>query len=189
MPSPTTKGPSACLWTCSSGIWCVWALVNASVRNMKANPPTNPATAVSPASSRPSGKRSTNASASSMPAAKAAESDLPPAPNSPPSNARRLAAAKPAPASAARRIALTSTHPRRCAHAPLPASRARAVHLQAVGADLEIATGRGKALQVYRTLLELRNISTPFTDEVVMMVLGELVARATAEIQPPHEPQ
>jgi len=58
-----------------------------------------------------------------------------------------------------------------------------------VGTDLEVATDTGKVLQVYWTLLELRNIPTPLTDEVVMMVVGKLVARATAEIQPPHEPK
>ena len=66
------------------------ALVNASVMNKRANPPTNPATAASPPSSRASGKRSTNASASSIPAAKAAAEERPLAPNSPPSRARRL---------------------------------------------------------------------------------------------------
>src|SRR5215212_7106315 len=143
MPSPTTKGPSACLWTCSSGKWCVWALVNDSVRNNRANPPTNPATAVSPASSRLSGKRSTNASASSIPAEKAAENDRPLAPSSPPSRARRLAAVKPTAASAEVKMALTPTHQYRRDRA-LPAIGARSIHLQAVGADLEIIDSDGK---------------------------------------------
>src|SRR5215203_2132522 len=188
MPSPTTKGPSACLWTCSSGMWCVWALVNDSVRNSRANPPTNPATAVSPASSRPSGKRSTKASASSIPAAKAAESDLPLAPNSPPSKARRLAAVKPTAASTDIKMPLTPAHMHRRA-CPLTACGARSVHLQAVGADPEIPTGTRNPAQVQRALLELRDLPAPLADEVVVMILRELVARTSPKIQPPYQPQ
>ena len=80
-------------------------------------------------------------------------------------------------------------HPHQYYDASLPASRTRTVHLQAVGTDLEAGVDRRKVLQVYGTVFELGNIPAPFTDEVMMMVLGELVARAAAEIQPPHEPQ
>src|SRR5215203_762303 len=191
--SPRTKGPSACLWTCSSGRWCVWALVNASVRNRSANPPTNPATAVSPPSSRPSGKRSTNASASSIPAANAAERDRPLDPRSPPSKARRLAAEKPTAASEAIRIALTpatSHSPQRPrSHAPLPARRARPVNLEAVGTDLEVGADAGQILQVHRTPLELGDAPTTLTDEVVVVILGQLVARTVSKVEPAHEPK
>src|SRR5829696_6274092 len=193
MASPRTKGPSACLWTCSSGRWCVWALLNDSVKNRRANPPTNPATAVSPPSSRPSGKRSTNASASSIPAAKAAERDRPMAPNSPPSRARRLAAEKPTAASEAIRIALTTArHPpqRPGSHSSLSHTRrARPVDLEAVGPDLEASASQKTVLQVHGAPLELSDAPTILTDEVVVAILGQFVARTVTKVEPADEPQ
>ncbi len=161
------------------------ARVNASVRNMKANPPTNPAIAARSASSSPSGKRSTNASASRIPAANAAEYDLPLAPNSPPSNANKLAPAKPIAATAAMRIAFTGAAPL----LPLPARGAPPVDLETVGADLEIAADLGQPSKIQRTLLELRHAAAILADEVVVVVLGQLVARAVAEVEPAHQSQ
>ena len=74
-------------------------------------------------------------------------------------------------------------------HALLPAIRARPVNLQAVGTDLEVATDTGKALQIQRTLLELRDAPAVLTDKVVVMVLGQLVARTATKVQPANEPQ
>src|SRR5918998_348312 len=169
-------------------MWCVWALVNDSVRNSRTKPPTNPAIAVSPARSKPSGKRSTKASASSIPAAKAADRDRPLAPNSPPSKASRLAPVKPTAASTDMRIALTPAPQDRLA-GPLAALGARPVYLQTVGVDPKITRGDGKPAQVQRALLELRDLPAPLADEVMVMVLRELVARTSAQIQPPHQSQ
>src|SRR5215210_2572604 len=161
----------------------------------RANPPTKPATAVSPPSSSPSGNRSTNASARSIPAAKAAAYDLPLVPNSPPSRASRLAAEKPTAASKAIRTVLTAAcHPpahgrTSLFHAPLGAPRAPPVNLEAVRADLEAPTEAGKVLQVHGTRLELRDAPTTLADKVMVVILSQLVARTATKVEPAYQPQ
>src|SRR5919107_1868130 len=190
--SPTTNGRSACLRTCSSGEWWVWAWVNASVRNRSVKPPTKPTIAGPLASSRLSGKRSTNDRASKIPAAKAAEYALPPAPSSPPNNARRLAPAKPPAASTAIRMAfisvISSHGPRE--RAPLatprpearsPAIGASAVDLDAVRVDLEARLL--KETEIQGALVELGDIAAGLADQVVVMVLCQLVTRTIPQIK------
>src|ERR687894_865532 len=171
------------------------ARVNASVRNMTANPPTNPAIAARSASSSPSGKRSANASASRIPAANAAEYDRPIAPSSQPSSANKLAPAKPIAATAAMRTAFTGAATPRTparpptAPLPLPARGAPPVDLQAVGPNLEIAADLGQPSQIQRTLVELGHSAAGLADEVVVVVLGQFVARAVPEVEPAHQSQ
>src|SRR5918997_1409581 len=167
-------------------MWCVWARVRSSVRNSRTKPPTNPAIAASPASSKPSGNRSTNARASRIPAANAAEYDRPFALTSPPSKARRLAPEKPIAATKARTSALTSSRFAPGSALYLLAACASSVELEAVGADFEVQAIQASGIE--GALLELGDGAARLTDQVVMMVLGQLVARAISEVQPPHRP-
>jgi len=68
----------------------------------------------------------------------------------------------------------------------LPAGGASSVDLEAVGAHLEVHASQ--APEVEGTFLELGDVAAGLTDKVMVMVLGQLVTRAVAKIQPPHRP-
>src|SRR5215211_815812 len=68
----------------------------------------------------------------------------------------------------------------------LPALGAAPVDLEAVGSDLEVYVSQ--ETRVDRAFLELGDAAAGLTDQVVVMVFGQLVARAVPEIQPPHHP-
>ena len=56
-----------------------------------------------------------------------------------------------------------------------------------MGTDLEAATYLGKTLQVQWAWVELGHGPTLLADEVMVMILGQLVARPAPEIQPSDE--
>src|SRR5215211_3091320 len=75
-----------------------------------------------------------------------------------------------------------------CVHGrvPLPAIGAAPVDREAVGSDLEVHVLQ--QTRIDRAFLELGDAAAGLADQVVMMVLGQLVARTVPEIQPPHHP-
>jgi hypothetical protein len=58
-----------------------------------------------------------------------------------------------------------------------------------MGANLETAADLGQQPEIQRTLLELGHAAAVLADEVVVVVLGQLVARAAAEVEPAYQPQ
>ena len=58
-----------------------------------------------------------------------------------------------------------------------------------MGTDLEASTGPWKVLQVHRAPLELRDVPTILTDKVVVVILGQLVARTVTKVEPAYEPK
>jgi hypothetical protein len=74
-------------------------------------------------------------------------------------------------------------------HTLLPASLARPVNLKAVSPYLETPTYFGHPLQIQGTLLELGYGPTVLADEMMVMVIGQLVARTVPEVEPADEPK
>jgi hypothetical protein len=70
----------------------------------------------------------------------------------------------------------------------LPARGAPPVNLQAMGANFEVAANLGQQSEIQRALLELGHAAAVLADEVMVVVLGQLVAWAIAEIEPAHQP-
>ena len=58
-----------------------------------------------------------------------------------------------------------------------------------MGANFEVAANLGQQSEIQRALLELGHAAAVLADEVMVVVLGQLVAWAIAEIEPAHQPQ
>jgi hypothetical protein len=58
-----------------------------------------------------------------------------------------------------------------------------------VGPDLEVGALERQAFGVERALLEIGDVAAGLADYVVVMVLGQLVARPIAEVEATYNPQ
>ncbi len=71
----------------------------------------------------------------------------------------------------------------------LSATGASSIDLDAVGAHLKPEISDRQKLRVERALLELGDDAAGFADHVMVVVLGELVARPVAEVEAAYDPE